>query len=130
VLWGFIHGALHVIGKVIGRFRVVQITPVFIRRIIVFILIVFTWIFFRAESGADAFNYIGGIFSSGYAVPSMPVLMYALMIICYLYGWFREYRLLNFLEKPAVKSILFIIMLAWILIFASSDASDFIYFQF
>jgi D-alanyl-lipoteichoic acid acyltransferase DltB (MBOAT superfamily) len=130
VLWGFIHGALHVIGKIIGRFRVIQITPVFMRRIIVFILIVFTWIFFRAESGTDAFNYIGEIFSSGYAAPSMPVLMYALMIICYLFGWFREYGLLNFMEKPAVKSIILIIMLAWVLIFASSDASDFIYFQF
>ncbi|HOP29937.1 MAG TPA: MBOAT family O-acyltransferase [Spirochaetota bacterium] len=130
VLWGFIHGALHVIGKLIGRFRVIQIAPVFIRRIIVFILIVFTWIFFRAESGADAFNYIGGIFSSGYTAPSIPVLMSVLLILCYLYGWLREYGLLNFLDKPAVKSILLVIMLAWILFFASSDASDFIYFQF
>lgn len=130
VLWGFIHGSLHVIGKLIGRFRLIQLTPVFIKRIAVFILIVFTWIFFRAESGADAFSYIAGIFSSGYSAPSMPVLMFIIMIICYLYGWFKEYGLLIFLEKPAVKSIASIIMLAWILIFASSDASDFIYFQF
>jgi D-alanyl-lipoteichoic acid acyltransferase DltB (MBOAT superfamily) len=130
VLWGFIHGMLHATGKVIGRFRIIQVTPVFIRRIAVFILIVFTWIFFRAESGADAFSYIAGIFSSGYSAPSMPVLMLFVMVICYLYGWLKEYRSLNFMEKPAVKSIASIIMLAWILIFASSDASDFIYFQF
>ena len=58
----------------------IQITPVFMKRIIVFILIVFTWIFFRAESGADAFTYIAGIFNSGYAPPSIPLLMLLFMI--------------------------------------------------
>lgn len=130
VLWGFIHGALHATGKVIGRFRLIKGTPLFIRRIAVFILIVFTWIFFRAESGADAFSYIAGIFTSGYATPAMPLFMLLLMILCYIYGWLKEYGFMEFMEKPGARCFAVILMLAWIFFFAPADASDFIYFQF
>ncbi len=130
VLWGFIHGTLHVTGKLIGKFWIIKKIPVFIRRIIIFILVAFAWIFFRAESGPDAFSYIGGIFTSGFTAPSMPILMFILMLLCYIYEWFKEYGLIKFVESPFIRSFMILFMLAWIIIFASSDASDFIYFQF
>ncbi len=130
VLWGFIHGSLHASGKYIGRFRLAARVPVFMKRIIVFILIVFTWIFFRAESGADAFSYIWGIFSTGFTAPVMPLLMLLMILLCCLYGWFREYGLIEFIERPAAKILSSLLMLGWIFLFAVSDASDFIYFQF
>lgn len=130
VLWGFIHGALHASGKVIGKFWPVKAAPLFIKRIAVFTVIVFTWIFFRAESGADAFSYISGIFTSGYSTPAAPVFMLVLMLICYIYGWLKEYGYMKFMERPETRSLAVILMLGWIFFFAQADASDFIYFQF
>lgn len=130
VLWGFIHGSLHASGKYIGRFRLAGKIPMFMKRFIVFILIIFTWIFFRAESGADAFSYIAGIFSTGFTAPAMPLLMLLMILLCYIYGWFREYGLIKFIDRPAAKIFTTLLMLGWIFLFAVADASDFIYFQF
>ncbi|HPJ34307.1 MAG TPA: MBOAT family O-acyltransferase [Spirochaetota bacterium] len=130
VLWGFIHGALHASGKTISGLTVIRKTPLFIKRIIMFIIIVFTWIFFRAESGADAFTYLEGILSSGLTAPSMPVIMMIMILVCYIYGWLKEYGFMKFMESYRARGIAVLLMLIWIFLFASAGSNEFIYFQF
>ncbi len=73
VLWGAIHGALQVIGDLLGRpvravlTRLSVKTEAFSFRLLkiagTFTLVSFAWIFFRAETMTDAFFYIGRIFT-------------------------------------------------------------------
>ncbi len=130
ILWGFIHGLLHSTGKLISGAGLVAMTPVAAKRVITFALIVFTWIFFRAENAADAFTMIAGIFSFQAAALSAPVVMVALMVLCYALQWFREYGFLRFTERPGARGVAAALMALCVLSVSSQSVNDFIYLQF
>lgn len=130
ILWGLIHGLMHSLSKVFAAFSFSAKVPVAVKRVVTFGLIVFTWIFFRAENAADAFTMIGGILSFTWHIPSVPVVMLALMMLCYAFQWLREYGLLRFAERPGVKGIAAAAMALCVLVLSSGSVNEFIYLQF
>ncbi len=100
-----------------------------------FILVVFAWIFFRADNLETAFIYIKKIFVISLDIERLRIDRYAveilpLILLLLLIEWFsrtKEFPLIND-SKYHHKTILIIIS---ILIFGNfSDMNDFIYFQF
>ncbi len=130
LLWGFIHGALHATGKLVGGFKAVTLIPVFIKRIFVFILIVFTWIFFRSENASDAFTFIERIFTTGFPAPPIPSLMIVLMAASYAAQWINGFRRPDFADGPFARGAAVFLMLAYMLLFVTYSSGEFIYFQF
>ena len=100
-----------------------------------FILVTFSWIFFRAENMEMATAYIQKIFEFSielerlrierYAVEIFPLI--ALLVIIEWFGRHQEFPIIKD-HKHHFKTILIIVC---ILVFGSfSDMNDFIYFQF
>src|SRR5918998_1777462 len=73
--WGFIlWGTLHGLGLVVERFLRGRIeAPAWLRWVVVFNLVVFAWILFRAESLDLAFSFISQLFVPGEATLWAPV---------------------------------------------------------
>jgi D-alanyl-lipoteichoic acid acyltransferase DltB (MBOAT superfamily) len=130
VLWGFIHAVIHSAGKQIGKIKLTEKIPIFARRIALFILIVFTWIFFRSENGEDAFTFIRRIFTTEISIPQMPFYMAGLIILCYTFQWLKEYKRIDFMDRPLFRGAAVFFMLAYLLFFVTYSSSEFIYFQF
>ncbi len=130
VLWGFTHSVLHVVTKRAGRIKLLSRTPMFIKRIAVFIILIFTWIFFRAENAGDACTIIGRIFTTELTTPGMPVVMATMIALCYGYEWILEYGKGEFTKTPPFRAAAMIFMIVYLAVFASYGISEFIYFQF
>lgn len=105
VVWGGIHGAYQVIGDYLASFREKCIRKLrvntacfswkFLQTTVTFILVVFAWIFFRADSIGDALQYIrriwvrptpwvlfnGEIFTLGLDRPEMNILFVAICML-------------------------------------------------
>jgi len=130
VLWGFAHALLQIGGKLIGRFTNFSIVPVPFKRIFVFLLVIFTWIFFRAENASDSFIIIERIFTTDITLPSMPVTMAIMIIFCYVYEWLLEYRHVSLFQKPLSRTVAMAAMIIYMLFFVTYSTNEFIYFQF
>jgi len=130
VLWGFIHAALHASGKLLARIKLMTKIPLPFKRIFVFILIVFTWIFFKSENAGDAFTFIERIFTTEFTMPQIPFYMAGLIIVSYIFHWLGEYWKTDFTARPSLRAGAVLAMLAYILIFVTYSSSEFIYFQF
>lgn len=130
LLWGLAHGMLHSGSKLFFGVAIIQKVPAAAKRIFTFILIVFTWIFFRAENASDAFTVISGIFSFQWSLPSVPAVMLALMAVCYALHWLGEYGVTGFMERPAARGVAASVMVLCVLFVSSSSVSSFIYQQF
>ena len=104
--------------------------PVPFRRIVIFILVVFTWIFFRAENASDAFLIIERIFTTDFSMPSMPLTMAVMILCCYLYEWMLEYGMASHFQKPLVRTAAMAAMIIYMLFFVTYTTNEFIYFQF
>lgn len=105
VVWGGIHGAYQVIGDYLASFREKCIRKLrvntacfswkFLQTAVTFILVVFAWIFFRADSIGDALQYIrriwvrptpwvlfnGEIFTLGLDRPEMNILLVSICML-------------------------------------------------
>ena len=105
VVWGGIHGAYQVIGDYLASFREKCIRKPrgntacfswkFLQTAVTFVLVVFAWIFFRADSIGDALQYIrriwvrptpwvlfnGEIFTLGLDRPEMNILFVAICML-------------------------------------------------
>jgi D-alanyl-lipoteichoic acid acyltransferase DltB (MBOAT superfamily) len=104
-----------------------------------FILVVIGWVFFRAETISQAFEYLGGIFNS--SLVSVPylinrdyyVITFVGIIIMLFTEWVYRHHSHNFtlsqIKFAWVKWVIYFIML-FLLFINSSPAADFIYFQF
>jgi len=130
VLWGFIHGVLHLAGKKLSAFKVSAAVPLFIKRLFIFIILIFTWIFFRAENAGDAFLMIERIFTTPVTIPDFPPVMLALIILCYVSEWLREYNIIRFTGSALFKISASVFMILYLIFFASYGVQEFIYFQF
>jgi len=131
VLWGVVHA--------VGRFatRGMERTafyrdrvPRFAKQILVFGIVTFAWIFFRAESTGDAWLIVTRIFTSGLADPYCPLLAVGLIAAVWCYQYVFESPLRRALQTRAVRIALVILMLAFLAIFTPSSGQAFIYMQF
>ena len=108
----------------------------FSRIILTFILTTFAWIFFRAESLSEAFNYISGIFNKSlFTLPEIrPTDLFILLFIFIGIEWSGR-RNLYALEsfgakwKKPLRIIFYYILIIALFVF-SREEMEFIYFQF
>jgi alginate O-acetyltransferase complex protein AlgI len=136
--WTFvIWGVLHAVGRILTRelersaFYREQV-PTFVKQLLVFIFVCFTWIFFRAQSMGDARLVVTRIFSTGWANPQVPLLMAALVLAVWAYQFlFTNGNFARRLLEPApVRVGLVLAMIVYLVIVAQPSTKAFIYFQF
>ena len=161
VAWGVINGFYQIAGEVLAPVRsyfmkLLHIDPNSFSRkvrktVLTFLLISFSWIFFRASGIHQAFEIIGriwndpdlwvltdgslfqlGLRSGQFHVPEASILVMGLVDLCKS----RGIRLVSFLQKQECwfRWGICLLLLLWILIYgrygAGFDESQFIYFQF
>jgi hypothetical protein len=109
-----------------------------------FVLALFGWILFRAESLAHAVGYVKGmlkpsLFDSIWVPEAGPRFMFTVVATCFftvvmfLFEWLHRdcpHALCLRTSRRYVRYMVYIILLYVIWIFRPSNPSDFIYFQF
>jgi D-alanyl-lipoteichoic acid acyltransferase DltB (MBOAT superfamily) len=140
VIWGSIHGFYQIIEK---RFKfgkpsinTTKFVKLF-RIVLTFILVLFSWIFFRANSVEDAFSIIIKIFSQ-FGKPFINPVVFAYasvsVAILLLIEVLQELQLSQnyfFKENNRILRLSsYVAMVVFILLFGVFDSSQFIYFQF
>jgi hypothetical protein len=139
--WGFIiWGALHAVARCLTRdleltFFWKERVPRFVKQMLVFTFVTFTWIFFRAPRWEDASLILQRIFATGWdgpLDPQFPLLLGALVLAVWIYQlvYTSQSPLKNVLEWDIAKIGLAAGMIAYLMIVAQSSTKQFIYFQF
>ncbi len=135
-MWTFvIWGALHALGRVITR--ALESSPFYrdrvprpAKQLMTFGFVTFAWIFFRAESFADARLIVSRIAEFGLSDPNCPSLLLALVFAVWAYQFAYESRLRNLLGLAPVRVAVVVLMVFYMAIFAMPGVHGFIYFQF
>jgi D-alanyl-lipoteichoic acid acyltransferase DltB (MBOAT superfamily) len=136
--WTFvIWGGLHALGRCLTR-EVEQTAfykeriPRLLKQMLVFTFVLFTWVFFRAQSLSDAGLILSRIFTTGASDPRFPLLMAGLVAAVWLYQLVYTSRsaLGRLLETSPVRVGLAMFMVAYLLVIAQPSTKQFIYFQF
>ncbi len=151
IIWGALHGSYLLISiwthkirevfyRVSGLYRHPQAVK-FIKIVITFHLVVFAWIFFRANTLSDAFYIIQSIFSIDLSqiktIPSVRTFSWFISIISILIMEMAHFlqrkqpvrELLS--QKPIyIRWALYYGALMWIILFGKFTEQEFIYFQF
>ncbi|MEM7207694.1 MAG: MBOAT family O-acyltransferase [Pseudomonadota bacterium] len=143
IVWGGFHGAYLAIHKFwlesnwhlkSGQSGVIRRTVFnWLKILLVFHLVSFTWIFFRASDFASALDYISGLFSfrgdfnfRSIAVPAI------LLMVLFPIEWmqYRKDDLMNFLSLPSlIRGVMYAGMFVSIILLSGNEV-PFIYFQF
>jgi D-alanyl-lipoteichoic acid acyltransferase DltB (MBOAT superfamily) len=145
--WTFVvWGALHALGR--GATREVEQTafykeriPRLLKQLLVFAFVMFTWIFFRAQSLKEAWLVITRILmipnkldqvTNAWVDPRFPLLMAGLVGAVWLYQLLYTSRspLRYALALRPVRIGLVLFMIAYLLVVAQPSTKQFIYFQF
>lgn len=157
VIWGALHGLFQIIGrftqgvqkKLCAWIKLDKLPTLHttLKMLVTFALVCFGWIFFRANSLADAWYAIRTIFS--FEIPSFDDLfgilksmfgtraeLYRLLLTLPLFvvASFLDYRyslrkLIT--ERPfVIRYTVYILIVFYVLLFARAEMQDFIYFQF
>lgn len=147
IIWGALHGLYQIIG--ILKDKVVEKIP-FLKMgngpianiyhiVTTFILVLFAWIFFRANSLENAFTVIKGIVqwkSGGLFIGSISNMFYSLigLAILFIAETSREYLPVSFTllnhKYKLVRHVTYAGLLILILLIGVFSATQFIYFQF
>ncbi|MFH1737836.1 MAG: MBOAT family O-acyltransferase [bacterium] len=134
--WTFvIWGALHAVGRVL-TIRLERTDfyrerfPRFIKQLLIFAFVTFTWIFFRAASLDEALLIVNRIFTSGIADPRFPLLALGMIAALWGYAFLYESRMRSLLQLTPVRVGLVILMAVYLSVAAPSGEQAFIYFQF
>jgi D-alanyl-lipoteichoic acid acyltransferase DltB (MBOAT superfamily) len=157
VIWGLLNGAYIVIEKRIKSLFGIKKTEKAHKRsvigtLVTFVLISFSWIFFRADSISVAFSYIGRLFTKinpwaltngtiyniGLSRQEMNILLISVAVLFFVDFMKRRknIRFENITDKENfwVRGAVIFILLFVVIIFGayghSFDAQEFIYFQF
>jgi alginate O-acetyltransferase complex protein AlgI len=146
IIWGLIHGFFLIINHVAAKPRKKILKRLNIRNesialtifdtLATFTIIMFTWIFFRADNVGHAFSYLSGIFSmSSFTLPEIrsrtTILLVVLFFVMEWLGRDQEYAIAKIgIKWPRLIrwGIYYSIIIA-IFYFAGSE-QQFIYFQF
>ena len=95
----------------------------------VFAFVSFTWIFFRADTLADARLIIRRIATAEWGTANIPILMVALVAAVWGYAFLYESRFRDLLKTGFVRVSLAVAMVLYVCLCASGGGA-FIYFQF
>ena len=154
VVWGALHGVYRVVGTLTLKGRNALIERMGLktdsrlvmtyRRVCTFLLVCLAWVFFRANSIADAFTLLGALvtrFSSlSGALASMQLDTVSILLIIFAVATMIVIdRALSYDEMDGSDILVrdgafiyyvFAIMLVWLLLLSRGQSSTFIYFQF
>ena len=134
--WTFvIWGAVHAIGRCLTRWLegttfYKDRVPTFAKQLLVFGIVTFAWIFFKAQSLGDAWLIVTRIFTSGWADPACPLLMLGFCLAVWLYQFVHESRCERLLSVAPVRVGLVVLMVLYLAIFSTASGQAFIYVQF
>lgn len=142
--WGFIiWGALHAVARCLTRDLELtdfykNAVPKFVKQMLVFAFVTFTWIFFRAPKWQNASLIVQRIFWTGwegdlaFLDPKFPLLLAGLVLAVWIYQliYASQSPLRQMLEWNTAKVGLTACMIVYILIVAQASTKQFIYFQF
>lgn len=154
VIWGALHGIYRVAGTLTiekrnALIRRVGLTPesrsvVCVRRVFTFVLVSFAWVFFRANSIADAFTLLGALFTRHSSLSDVFAFMQLdtvsiLLVIFSVATMILLDRAVSYSEDDGSDILVkggsfiyyvFAVMLVWLLLLSKGQSSTFIYFQF
>jgi alginate O-acetyltransferase complex protein AlgI len=146
-VWGLLN-AIYIIPSIIARTNRDNLHIVAIGKylptlsetfqmVLTFVLTLFAWIFFRAESISHALSYISGIWSLSFlSVPSiLPFTLILTIGIFIVIEWFgREcnyaLEVVSELQRPIVRLVSYYLVILAILLLGNFEANEFLYFQF
>jgi alginate O-acetyltransferase complex protein AlgI len=131
VIWGVLHALALIATRNAERstwYR--QRVPKFVKQIMVFGVVWFAWIFFRAENMGDACLIVSRIFTADWLDPAIPLLALTLVASVWLYQFLYESSARRLLDRSAVRIALVVLMIVYLLVVPGSGSSAFIYFQF
>jgi hypothetical protein len=134
--WTFvIWGTLHALGAMLTRraerslwYR--ELVPRFVKQLLVFGFVCFTWIFFRAKSLGDAWLIVTRLATMSWSDPSLPLLAILLMGSVWIYQFVYESRLRWLLEFSMVRVATVVLMVLYLFTIPGTGSEAFIYFQF
>lgn len=101
-----------------------------IKQLFIFHFVCLTWIFFRAETFGKAVTILKGIFSFPWNDPQFSVVALLVIAGIWIYQFFYESRFRKILELSAVKIVLMLSMILYMVFFRTSGYEVFIYFRF
>jgi alginate O-acetyltransferase complex protein AlgI len=141
VVWGFMHGIYLFVERVLGlnKFKTTSSIINYFRKIIVFILVMFTWVMFRADfaRAIEIFSSMLGFQKEGaiYLLSSENVIMItslSLIILMFQY-YFANKRIIDVFTKFKYRKTIYILIVSILIFFIitfKGEGGAFIYFQF
>ncbi|MBN1126471.1 MAG: MBOAT family protein [Sedimentisphaerales bacterium] len=131
IVWGALHGTGVILTRNLERNQFYKENiPLPIKQIWVFMLVSFTWIFFRAETWDKAILILTRIFTSGLSNPSFPLLFAVVIFVAWIYQLVRH-SLVKRLSVPSpVRIGILLFLLLYLAFFGVSSGRPFIYSQF
>ena len=131
VIWGAVHAVATLATRQAARSRWYRTrVPKFAKQTLVFGIVCLAWIFFRAETTADATLIIRRIFTTGWQDPAFPLLALSLVVTIWLYQRCFESEARRWLEWAPIRIGVVVLMLVYLAIVPGSGGQAFIYFQF
>ena len=146
IIWGALNGAYLVFALIRTRYIDKHLEnkvplPAWMKKtgniLVTFILICFSWIFFRAESVQDAFLIVRKIFTlNGPLFTDYTQMFYGLIGMGVLmareikHEYFKNVSPLLEHRSPVIRYATYMVLIALILLIGVFDGSQFIYFQF
>jgi len=147
IIWGAINGFYLVFAIVTKNLRNKLSRLIYLDRVprvnkilqisITFLLVCFSWIFFRANTTTDAFHIVKSIVSfSGSLFLDKTTIIFGLFAIAILLviEFFQEYGSINFLSFKTkhwiIEHLAYSLLIILILLLGVFDGGQFIYFQF
>jgi len=141
VLWGMYHGVLLVSYRLIesGGWAPLLTVPggairSSIQITVMFTLVVFGWVIFRADSVGTFANLVSQLADPNWRLTELGIFARFVYVIPLLVMQFFQYRSndlsVALTMKPISIAMLYMLLIFGMLVFAVTDASAFIYFQF
>lgn len=140
IVWGCMHGILQIIEKALGwqKYEGNKGFVKTVRILVTFLLVNFAWIFFRMPSIGDAFGMIGKMLTN-LGVPSLSdfgmkaTIMSVIGLFILIFKDLRDEFFRNkflFLDKKAIRWVVYVVLFCMILNFGVLDGGQFIYVSF
>ena len=140
ILWGTYHGVLLGFERWRGRESIYSRLPVFLQIAITYTLMLFSWVFFRAENLTLALRYFGAMFGLVKPATAAAVLgtkiytpyLVFFFLLCAVFS-FTKYEAMDWVDEGVTLGKAIVVILVFIFTLAtmfSQAFNPFIYFQF
>lgn len=142
IIWGVLHGLYVSIEQSPSIVLIREKINPYLRIVVTFLLVSFTWVFFRAESVADALLFFKSMYKSWtptqheinvfskytYQVPYLKAVISLILGLIISFGGLKLSKLIP--KNDVAKLLLSVFLIYLILIFGEFHERKFIYFQF